>query len=321
MRLMLIIVLCLLSTIGNSQTCCSGGVPVSSNLGFSLESPKTLQLSIVSDFNTLQDLYAGRDKLDDDQRKRTTQSYLIRAGYSLSKKLNIETSMSFVRQTRKIYSNSGEDFQSTFGIGDPVFIVIYDLLQFPVNIRLGLGTQVPLGSTSKKSTRGLFLVEDLQPGSGAFDLVSYSSLIYTFKNNPNMTIFSNVIFSLSGTNHDSRGGAQSYEFGNDLQLISGWSNQVIIAEQIFNGSIGFRYRKVSRDKVDNIENSGTGGQFFFLRTNLTLLLSQNWNITINGEIPLYTYVNETQLATSFSFNIGITKKLAFHDKSDPLNNF
>ena len=305
-----------------AQTCCSGGVPISSNIGFNSDDAQTLQLSFTTDFNVLKSLYSGTEKLDDGLRKRTTQSYLIRGAYTFSSRLSIETSVSLVRQTRKIYGrNENIDFQSTFGIGDPVILIIYDVIKGPFNWRVGLGPQVPLGRTNLLSDRGLFLVEDLQPGSGAWDAIMFSSLSITSFLRPTNTLFLNAIYSSTGANNDSRGGRQTYEFGNDLQLISGISDQFVWFGQILSPSIGLRFRAANRDAIDGIANSGTGGTFLFLRGGLSLDVSNDYRLSLNGELPIYTRVNETQLATSYTINLSLYKRFSFRkDTNDSFPN-
>jgi hypothetical protein len=306
-------VFCILLGINlTGQTCCSGGVPVSSNLGFGADEVKTLQLSFTTDFNVLKSLYSGGEQLTDGLRKRTTQSYLLRAAYGFANRWTVESSFSLVRQTRRIYgSNNNVDQQSTFGIGDPVVLLIYDVLQGPINIRLGVGPQIPLARTDFLSDRGLFLVEDLQPGSGAWDAIFFTSATIQSRTRPTNSIFFNAIYSGTGVNPDSRGGLQSYEFGNDLQIVTGVSDQFLWFNQIFSPSLGLRFRTAQRDVLDGFDNSGTGGTFLFLRSGLGLSLRDDYRIDLTGEIPLFTQVNETQLATTYTLNISLYKRFSF----------
>jgi len=49
-----------------AQSCCSGGVPIASNLGFGSAEKKVLQLSFNLDYNKLTSLFSNSDRLDDD---------------------------------------------------------------------------------------------------------------------------------------------------------------------------------------------------------------------------------------------------------------
>jgi len=51
------------------QTCCSGGVPLSGNLGLPIAESKIWQFSASYDLNVLKTLQTGTEKLDDNTRK------------------------------------------------------------------------------------------------------------------------------------------------------------------------------------------------------------------------------------------------------------
>ncbi|NND34193.1 MAG: hypothetical protein HKN76_16520 [Saprospiraceae bacterium] len=302
-----------------SQTCCSGGVPVSNSLGFSVEEKGILQISLSADLNILSSLYTGTQLLDDRQRQRTTQSFNFRASYTIDRKLAIETFIPIIHQTRKITSVLGNvDLESSFGVGDPVVLMIYDVSQSALSWRVGFGPQIPLGRTNIKNDRGLLLVEDLQPGSGAWDAIFFSSVVFTPYRRPSRNAFLNIIYSLTGRNPDSREGAQTYQFGNDLQFIAGVGDQFALSNQIFQAGVGARYRSAARDEIDGFENSGTGGQFLFARLNMGWILPK-LKIHMTAEIPVFTQVNETQLASSFLLNLALHKRISWStNSSEPI---
>lgn len=306
-----------------SQTCCSGGVPVSSNIGFSNSEKKILQLSLNTNFNTLKTLYSGSESLDDDQRKRSTQSYLVRVHYTFTDRFAIEGFFPFVRQTREIFSSfdDSSDFESSFGIGDPILLASYRLTDGPVKLTFGAGPQIPLGSFTKRNSRGLFLVEDLQPGSGAWDLILLALLEYQLPSKPSMSIFGRTILDYTGANPDSRNGQQTYEFGNDLQIIAGLSDQVFVANRIVYPAISLRYRNAQRDRVDDIPNSGTGGKWIFAKASIGFEFFWESSLTFDFELPVHTFVNETQLSPNSFVNISWHKVFTFSSSTDTLINF
>lgn len=85
-----------------AQTCCSGGVPLSSNLGLPPSDGNTIQFNLSYDLNTLSTLKAGAEELDDDSRRRQTHSVLFQMGYSLSDRFAVDVFFSWVLQTRQI---------------------------------------------------------------------------------------------------------------------------------------------------------------------------------------------------------------------------
>ena len=107
----------------SSQTCCSGGVPVSSYLGFENDEKGMLQFALSADFNILKSLYSESDLLDDRNRKRATQTFILRSAYSIRSDLTLEIFIPYVHQSRSIYGVTGVNNESTLGIGDPVFFI------------------------------------------------------------------------------------------------------------------------------------------------------------------------------------------------------
>ena len=300
------------------QTCCSGGVPVSSNIGFSHTQKQVLQLSLNTNFNTLKTLYSGSQALDDDQRKRSTQSYLMRAHYTFTDRLAVEGFFPFVRQTREIFSrvNDASDFESSFGVGDPILLASYKLIDNNIKWTIGGGLQFPLGSYTERNSRGLFLVEDLQPGSGALDVILISLLEVPLASRPSANVFGRTIFDLTGSNPNSRNGRQTYAFGNDYQFIVGIADQLFVAQQVIYPAVSLRYRNTQRDKVDSNENNGTGGNWLFAKASMGINFWGATKLTVDIELPLYTFVNETQLSPNSIINISIHKAFSFSKEPD-----
>ena len=182
-RIFAFILIFLLAKQLRSQTCCSGGIPLSNNLGLINEGKGNLQLGLNYDFNNLNTLNSGSKKLDDDSRKRMTHSALLNLGYSISDRLSVETLFTWVNQRRAINQFGSTDLQQTSGIGDAVFLLKYD---FPKtmgnksNLSIGMGTKIPLGSYSEVDASGITYIADLQPGSGAWDMILYTAFSKNF---------------------------------------------------------------------------------------------------------------------------------------------
>ena len=105
-----------------SQTCCSGGVPLSNNLGLPNLGKGTFQVALNYDYNNLNTLKAGNKVLDDSSRLRITHSILTNLNYSITDKFSIETQFSWVNQRRKISQFNKVDLEETSGIGDAVIL-------------------------------------------------------------------------------------------------------------------------------------------------------------------------------------------------------
>ncbi|MCH8332079.1 MAG: hypothetical protein IH946_12030, partial [Bacteroidetes bacterium] len=162
-----------------AQTCCSGGVPIASNLGLSGTQYKTIQMLISYDYNVMHDLYLGKRHLDDDTRYRSTHSLLLEGSYGFHKRWSATVMLSAVRQERTINVFGTQNLTVGQGLGDAVILIKYNLLE-PENrsgreIVIGAGPKIPLGASDLTNDIGIILPADLQAGSGSLDGILWGS--------------------------------------------------------------------------------------------------------------------------------------------------
>jgi hypothetical protein len=292
-----------------SQTCCSGGVPLSNNLGLPNEGKGSLSIGLNYDYNNLNTLNAGSDRLDDDSRLRVTNSILLGLGYAVSDKLSFETLFTWVNQTRTISQFGNENFSETSGIGDAVFLAKYaipDLLGSNTVLNLGIGTKVPIGKSDLTTEEGFLLNADLQPGSGAWDVLGWMSISKKLNFRPTATVSGSLTYRLTGANDSYFNNSTSYEFGNVVQTNVGYTDQFLLFNTIFNPGLVFKYRKASFDKIDNSQLPNTGGEWVFLRPELSVQITPNMVFSSRMEVPIYSYVDGTQLTPTLRYTAGVS---------------
>jgi hypothetical protein len=296
----------------NSQTCCSGGVPLSNNLGLPNEGKNSLIIGLNYDYNNLNTLNAGSDKLDDDSRLRITNSVLLNAGYAFTDKLSIESLFTWVNQTRTISQFGNESFSETSGIGDAVFLLKYaivDLLGSQTVLNLGIGTKAPLGKSNLTTSEGFQLTADLQPGSGAWDALGWLAISKKLNFRPSATFSGSLTYRATGKNNSYLNNSSIYEFGNVLQTNIGYTDQVLLFNVIFNPGLIFKYRKALKDRIDSSEIPNTGGDWVFVRPELGVQIGPKVLLTTKVEIPIFSYVDGTQLTPTLRFTAGVSFKL------------
>lgn len=300
------ITLCLGVHIGYAQTCCSGGVPLSGNLGMPLSEAKVLQFSLSYDFNNLNTLKDGRRDLSDQTRQRITHSTLLQVGYALTKKWSIEGLISHVIQERKLSPlNQPETVSKTNGLGDAVLLLKY---RFFRDYRIGLGIKMPLGSTTETDERGIVYNADLQSGSGSWDLIYWISLVEKMKIRPSISYSLEATYRATGKNNDYFG-SQVYEFGNEAQAIFSVSDQILVFKSIFRPGIGLKWRKVSGDRVDEFDVPSTGGQWLFIRPGLSYIHNDKLSMSIVMDLPLIADLEGTQVTPTNRMNFAIFYKI------------
>ena len=96
------IFLFLLSFSVGAQTCCSGGVPISSNLGLPPSEKQTFQVSLTYDLNVLRTLQSGWQVLEQvtQSSERVTHSAMLQLGYNFTERLSADAFFSYVYQER-----------------------------------------------------------------------------------------------------------------------------------------------------------------------------------------------------------------------------
>lgn len=289
------------------QACCSGGVPLTNNIGgLPRANSGELQFSLSFDANFLRTLKAGSEQLDDRSRKRTTYSVLFKSAYTLSDRLVIEGLFSWVRQERAIEQVNGfEDFTATQGLGDMILLFNYTYLKGKNwEAVIGGGPKIPTGPADLRNDNGITLNADLQPGSGAWDAILNHRFIFSSPQRPTFNVTNMISYKLNGKNRDYLG-SQVYQFGNELQIISGVSEQFMLGTELFNLGLNLRYRNVQSDLNNDEKVPGTGGNWIFAMPLIAWNVAPNINFTFNAEFPLYSYVDETQLTPTYRINAGI----------------
>jgi hypothetical protein len=307
-----------------AQTCCSGGVPLSNNLGgLPNEGKGVFSMGLNYDYNNLNTLKAESSKLDDNSRQRITNSVLLNMGYSITDKLAVETLFTWVNQSRTISQFGNENFTSTSGIGDAVFLVKYtmqNVLGKNTVFNLGLGPKVPLGKSDILTEQGIQLTADLQPGSGAWDGLGWLSISKGLNIRPSATISGSFTYRLTGKNNSYLNNTATYEFGDEIQSNIGYTDQFLLFNTLFNPGLVFKYRKSFEDKIDDQDIPNTGGEWVFIRPEIAVKLTTNISINTKFELPLYSFVEGTQLTPTFRFTTGISFKLETKKEVLILNN-
>lgn len=287
------------------QTCCSGGVPISNNIGGLPPANKgTFQISLNYDANYLRTLKDEEITLYDDSRNRTTYSLLLKTAYTITNQITLETLFSGVRQQRRIVQGGFEDFTQTTGLGDAVFMVYYKYLsKTSLEMSAGVGPKIPLGASDLKNDNGITLNADLQPGSGAWDGIFHHRISNKLSSRPSLVLTNLITYRLTGVNPHYLG-SQKYQFGDELSIVIGASDQMTLFNKVFGYGLNLRYRHAGSDKNNDQLLPNTGGQWLFIIPTISWIITPGTAISFSSELPLYSHVTGTQLTPTFRINLG-----------------
>ncbi|MEM6806652.1 MAG: hypothetical protein AAF696_34950 [Bacteroidota bacterium] len=303
-----------------SQACCSGGVPISSNLGLGASSAGTLQLQLTYDQNTLRDLLASSERLDDDRRTRNTISLILESSYDINEALSVSALLSVVRQERIILTQSNtEDVTVNNGIGDGIILLRYNFLhgaKHPeVDFLLGAGPKFPFGPANFTDDRGITLPADLQPGTGAWDAIFWTNFSRRALFRDNLSFNLTATYRLTGTN-PVYNGSLAYKFGNEFQVQWGFQDRFLLGSLVVDPIIAFQYRTVAADRIDGSIFENTGGHWVNLRPGLNINIGQYSALRFTGSLPLYRYLQGTQLSTTYRFAITFYQSLELKKRNN-----
>ena len=295
-----------------AQTCCSGGIPLSNNIGLAFSDKGTFQVGLNYDYNNLNRLNSGDENLNDNARLRITHSVLLNLGYSITNNLSVEGLLTWVNQRRKITQFGNENLDQTSGIGDAIVLVKYNfpnLIGNNSDIGIGLGTKIPLGSTTETNDLGITLNADLQPGSNAWDIIYWSQFSKSLNFRPSLSISARAIYRTTGTNDSYLGNTTTYKFGNEFQAFLGFSDQFLLLKTVSTPSIDFKYRLAGQDEVGGSQLANTGGKWVSVIPNFAINLTPDLIFSSRAEIPIYAFVEGTQLTPSYRLTFGMLYKI------------
>ncbi len=302
----------------NAQTCCSGGVPISTNLGLPPSFAGTVQFTLTYDVNVLRTLKEGTNTLDDRARERITRSVILSAGYAVTDRFSFEALVPWVRQERDVQQVGGlNDFESTQGIGDLLILFKYRVTSVSNQrhmLSVGVGPKMPTGSAREVNGRGLILNADLQPGSGAWDGIFWTNYFYHMSNRPTMSIYSVLTYRLAGTNENYLNNTSTYKIGNNFRALVGVSDQLKMGSTMVNPNLGIRYRKAREDQFNGDPVASTGGEWAFLVPGIGVSILPNLTFETNFELPIYANPSGTQLTPTYRVNVGLYYVIAKKNK-------
>ena len=302
-----------------AQTCCSGGVPLSSNIGLPLTFKKSFLVNLNYDVNILKTLKEGSETIDDDSRIRRTHSLLLQVGYAISDFWSLEFLFSGIQQQRIIHQFGNTDRTTTNGLGDAVLLTKFKLISDLQNTRyfnLGLGIKAPTGPSDLNRRDGLPINADLQPGSGAWDIIIWGQAYRSQIFRPGMDVSLTGLWIIKGENRQYLG-SEVYQFGNDVQLILGVADRLLLKDMVFDPSVSFRFRKAWQDQFNTSALPGTGGHWIFINPGITFWVSPRMGLNTNIEIPAFSNVIGTQLSTSYRLQVGASFKPKARNTDEP----
>jgi len=295
-----------------AQACCTGGAPISSNLGVQSYSSGQLSIDLSYDYNSLRDLYAASRNLHDSRRTRDIKTLFLRTSYAINDNWSFSVILPYLWQEQIVRSDFGRSIQSSKGIGDLVILAQRSLINnHKQQLLIAAGPKLRTGSISEKDNEfNIPLAPDMQPGTGSLDgiaAISYSRFGIITQTS-SAFVLATYRYSFAQNRNS---GQEKYRFGNELALNIGLAHTIPLKKWSLSPSLHYRYRKSEADENDGFNFPNTGGEWMYLVPSLELKSAKGLIIHSSIEVPIRTKVTGTQLVTSQKWQIGITYPINF----------
>ena len=279
------------------QACCTVGTSISSGVERSVIKHNHLSAAFSFQNNILNNTYQNTNKIDDPlNRKSSVADFTLELEYGIAERVSVLLVGGYTNKSRTTTItdpeiNRSEEISFTGnGFTDIVILGKYEIvvpdIVLPLGATIGAGAKLPTGSYTLEEN-GTRLSIDLQPGTGASDLLLWGHINYTFPI-PRISINANALYRYTGTN------IINYRYGDEI-LASVNGTYGIADFLAINLQLKGRYS--DRDYWDGRFLPSTGGTYIDLTPSL-IYVEGNFNLRVLAQIPLYRNVEGIQLTVS-----------------------
>ncbi|MCC6722799.1 MAG: hypothetical protein IT243_11430 [Bacteroidia bacterium] len=259
-------------------------------------------------------------------------NYLFtRFGYGVNEKFTMSVDFGYFINKKQIglYDsvNKTNEVIKSGGFGDIILFPRYDIYnktkkKLKTEITIGLGVKIPLGkyndSFSKVepfSGEKYYITMPLavQPSSGSHDILLYGFFLKEFKK---FKSFVNITYIKKGWNSlgEKQGNYMSVGFFASKTLV----NKLGLTAQV-------KYEFIDKMKINknvllydypNYDPAATGSKKIFIVPQLNYTFKGKYTVFALSEIPIYQYVNKTQIASQFQFSTGISYRFYMNESEE-----
>ncbi len=280
-----------------SQSCCSVGTSLSNGIERGVTKHKHLTAAFSFQNNILNSTYQSKSKIDDPlNRKSTVSDYIIELEYGLAERVSLLMIAGYTNKSRTTtiidpQINSSEEIIFTGnGFTDIVIIGKYQLVSpniiQPLGVTIGAGAKLPTGNYTLEENGTRYSI-DLQPGTGATDLLLWGHINYSLPI-AGLSFNANVFYRYAGSNLD------NYRFGDEF--IASINTFYRIAD-FLSVNLQFKGRFADKDYWGGRFLPSTGGSYIDL-TSALIYVEGNFNLMILVQLPVYRNVEGIQLTVS-----------------------
>jgi hypothetical protein len=313
MRIILFIVI--LTTAFNLNSfaqCCSAGNPAGGDGKSDDLNKNDLRIYASYKHSLSKDYYTLDKKTEIPYIDRSYYDYTaLSITYGLSPRLTVNSELGyFFDKTQVENISSYNNVIQSHGLGDIAVNIRYKLIKTvkPVTqLLITAGVKLPVGAFEEEMD-GITIPISLQPSSGA---LKYNlSIFYTRKRNENKYGWQTYAqIELSNTIDKE---FLIYHYGSYFQYSLAGS-YAFTKKLLFIGNVKLEWRGNDIRELETVIES-TGSRVVFLNPQILYSFKNKWSIVLMSDIPVYKYVNGSQLTNKYSLSIGLYKTLSLSKK-------
>lgn len=269
-----------------------------------------LRLNLRYEYTNQDQLRRGTDKvapggvLDTHDEIRTlNRNVLVGMDYALNPAWALSLQAPVVqRNHRHVHNDVPPEHESWdfIGLGDIRVTGRYQkALSENAAAGIQFGLKLPTGKFNETNNLGLLAERSLQPGSGTTDLLLGAYSYHRLEGDAT-TLF------VQGLWQQPLAERNDYQPGQQLTLDAGLRYALT---RKLNAQLQLNLLWKDHDRGLNAERDDSGGHSLFLSPGLSYVLSPHWQLYSFVQLPVYQYVNGTQLTADWSTVAGISLKM------------
>ncbi len=293
----------------SSAQCCSPGNPIGGIGNFGAMPSHQWKVSLNYTYSFSGKYFEGDESITPFFVKTGNYNYLgLNMAYAISDRIvtELETGY-FISKTQHYLDGIIPSQKIGHGLSSLAFLIKVNVLRDRSRyweITPGIGLRAPLGSYNTLQYQGAVLPLDIQPSTGAKDIIFTLFLDKEFPEK-HQRFFMMHRLELKGINPD------QYRYGNLLM------SALFISRNLsphWDALLQLRYEVRHRDErpsqnppYNQEKISISGSQKVFVSPQLVYSPLPGLQIAFMGDIPAYQYYNSQQLANTFAFTVNLTK--------------
>jgi len=330
MRLLIISLFTLIfNTLVFSQGCCSGGAgsPIAGGAATGVLQENQMEISINYQFNQSNKFFNEHKEATPPFNNLSSDYLFFRTDYGVSKKFTLSLASGYFLDKSKI-GKDNSDTISANGIGDLIIFPRYSIYNKIANFKrtavvIGLGLKIPLGSHNDSTlTFSAYGIDNyqmnppmLQVTNGSNDFM-FTSFFFREYQKSKLRLFISSLYVKKGYN------ALGIKYG-DYTSVSFFASKTLFYR--WGVTAQLKAEKIdqikSADNIDleafyNISPKSTGSKKWFFIPQISY--SKNgMTCFVTSEIPLYQYLNGTQIGSQNQFTVGVNYRFLTKKCEDP----